>query len=109
MRRMPELVDRRYTLDPVAAVDQDFRVARKCRHIARYRDHHGNLADRKLLRLRLRAMARRIEHDRVVVAQLLRHQRPPEQVARLGLYWLQSGTRGRRLLQGCDRAGIAVE
>ena len=69
----------------------------------------GILLARELAGLRLRALARRIEHDGVEVAQLLRHQRAAEQVADLGLDRLQSGGRGRGLLQRRHRAGIAVE
>jgi len=38
-----------------------------------------------VLRLRLRALPRRVEYDRVVVAKLLGHQRTAEQVAGLSL------------------------
>ena len=86
--------------DGVTAVDQDICIAREGRDIAGHRDHHRNLARRQLLDLRLRALPRRIEHDGIVVAQFLRHQRTPEQIARLGLDRLQSGGRRRRLLQG---------
>src|SRR6478752_1392406 len=85
MRRMAELVDWRDALDFITTVDQYFRVAGKCRHVARYRDDHRNLAGRKLRDLRLSTLSRRIEHDRIVIAQFLRHQRTTEQIARLGL------------------------
>ncbi len=109
MRGMTELIDRRHALQPVAAVDQDTRVAGEGCGIARDRNHHADLACRELKALRLRALARRIEHDRIVVAQFLRHQRTPEQVARLGFQRLQPRRRGCRLLQCFDRAGIIVE
>ena len=99
MRGVAELVDRRDALDLVAAVDQDFRVARERRDVAGDRNHRRNPARRELARIcALRALPRRIEHDRIVVAQLLRHQRPAKQVARLGVDRLQSGRRGRSLL-----------
>ena len=101
MRRVAELIDRRHALEPVAAIDQDPRVARECRGIARHRDHDRHLARRELLRLRLRALPRRIEHHGVEVAQFLRHQRAAEQVARLGLDRLQPG---RRVAAFCSAA-----
>ena len=64
---------------------------------------------RRAADLRLRALPRRIEHDRIVVAQLLRHQRAPEQVAGLGLDRLQSARSRSRLSAAPHRAGIAVE
>src|SRR4051794_6652115 len=85
MRRVPELVHGSHALKGVAAIDQDPGVARKACNVAGYRNHHWNLAGGELAGLRLRALARRIEHDGVVVAQLLRHQRTPEQIADLGL------------------------
>src|SRR5450759_1398931 len=85
MRGVAKLVDRRHALKPVAAIDQDPRVTRKRCDIARHCDHYRNFAGRELLDLRLCALPRRIEYDCVKVAQLLRHQRTAEQVARLGL------------------------
>ena len=69
---MAELVDWRDAVDLVAAVDQDFGVARKGCDIAGDRDHRWNLAGRELGRDRLRALARRVEDNRVVIAQFLR-------------------------------------
>src|SRR5215212_4372785 len=85
MRRVPELVERSHALKGVAAIDEDPAVARKACYIAGYRNHHRNLAGGELAGLRLRALTRRIEHHGVIVAQLLRHQRTPEQIADLGL------------------------
>ena len=68
-----------------AAIDQDPGIARKRRDVAGDRHHGCDLASRELCYLRLRALTRRIEYDRIVVAQLLRHQRPAEQIARFGL------------------------
>ena len=85
MRRVAELIDRGHGFQPIAAVDQDPRVTGKGRRIAGDRNHHADLARRELQALRLRALARWIEHDRLVVAQLLSAQRTPEQVARFGL------------------------
>ena len=109
MRGVAELVDRGDAIEGIAACDQDARIAHECRHIARYRNDDGYLAGGQLVRLRLRALPRRIEHHGVIVAQFRRHQRPPEQVARLGLDRLQAGGRCRCLLQRRHRAGIAVE
>ena len=78
MRRVAELVDRRHAIDPVTAVDQNLRVARKRRDVARYRNHRRYLAGRKLRHLRLRALPWGIEYDRIVIAQFLRHQRAAE-------------------------------
>ena len=109
MRRVAELIDWRDAFDLVAAIDQDFGVARECRDVAGNRDHHRNFARRKLRRLRLRALPWRVEDNRIVVAQFLRHQRAAEQVARLGLDRLQSRGRCCGLLQRRHRTGIAVE
>ncbi len=78
MRRVAELVDRRDTADLVAAVDQAPRIAGKRRDIAGHRDHDRDLAGGKLFHLCLRALPWRIEHDGIVVAQFLRHQRAVE-------------------------------
>src|ERR1700739_3216226 len=99
MRRMTKLIDGRDALDAKAAVDQCPRVAREGRGVAGYSDHDRDFARRELLDLRLRALPRRVEHDGVVVAQFLRHQRTAEQVAGLGLDRLQAGRRCRWLLQ----------
>src|SRR5260370_33740280 len=85
MRGVAELIDRRDALYFIAAIDQNSRVACKGGDVARYRDHHWNLAGGELLGLRLRALPRRIEHHGFVVAQLLPPQRTPQQVTRLGL------------------------
>ena len=69
----------------------------------------GTLLAASCVATRLRALARRIEHDGIVVAQFLRHQRAAEQVARFGLHRLQAGGGGDGLLQRCHGAGIAVE
>jgi hypothetical protein len=98
MRGVAELVDWRDALDLVAAVDQDPGIARERRDIAGYRNHRGYPAGGELGHLRLRALTRRVEHHRIVIAQFLRHQRPAKQVARFRLDRLQSGRRGRCLL-----------
>src|SRR5215217_5247072 len=75
MRRIAELVDWRDGNQPIAAADQNACVARERRGIAR----HGDLA-----RLRLRALARRIEHHRVEGFQFIRRERTAKEVARFG-------------------------
>ena len=72
MGGMAELVDRRDRVEPIAAVDQDAGVAREGRRIARHRDDDGNGALGKLARLRLGALARRIEHHRVEALEFRR-------------------------------------
>ena len=62
MRRMPELVDRRYGLQVVAPIDEDARVTRKRRRAARHRDDDGNPAGCEVFALRLRALPGRIEY-----------------------------------------------
>src|SRR5260370_40991171 len=71
MRGMAELVDRPHAFDPVTAVDQNPRVARKRRGIARHCDHHANFAGRARLRFLPRAPARAIEYDRILSAPFL--------------------------------------
>src|ERR1700754_4602058 len=85
MRRVAELIDRGDGFEHVAAVDEYPRVAGEGRGIAGHRDDDADLAGGELLRLGLRALSWGIEHDGVEVAQLLRHQRTAEQVARFGL------------------------
>src|SRR5438046_1144356 len=63
MRGVAELVDRRDAFDPVAAVDQYPCIAREGRDVAGDGDHGRYLACRQLRGLRLRTLARRIEHD----------------------------------------------
>ena len=65
MGGMPELIDRRHRRQPIAAIDQNAGIAREGRRIARHRDDDGNGALGKLARLRLGALARRIEHHGV--------------------------------------------
>ena len=83
MSGMPELIHRRYRFEPIPAIEQQSGVAREGRRIARHRDDSGNGAFRKLARLRLGALTRRIEHQGIDALELLRHQRPAKQVARL--------------------------
>ena len=82
MRRMPELIDGRDALDFVTALDQDARVAGKGRDIAGYGDHERHFARRKPSGLRLRALPRRIEYDRIEIPQFFRDQWTAKQVAR---------------------------
>jgi hypothetical protein len=69
---MTKSVNRRDACDFIAAVDQSARMACKRCDVARYPDHDGNLASRELPDLRLRALPRRIEDHRVLVAQFVR-------------------------------------
>ena len=63
MGGMPELVHRCNRNQPIAAIDQQADIARKGRRIARHRDDDGHGALGKLARLRLGALARRVEHQ----------------------------------------------
>src|SRR5215467_2644152 len=83
MGRITELVDRCYFAEAVAAVDQDFRIARESGGIARHRDNDRDAAFGKLPRLRLGALARWIEHDRFEAVDLLGDERTAKQVAPL--------------------------
>ena len=103
-----ELVDRRDYFQLITALDQDLCVTRKGCGIARDRDNQGHRALGKLLRLRLRALPRRIEDDGIEATQLGRYQRPSEEIALLGVYRPQSG-RARRLGECRDCAFVAVD
>src|SRR5581483_3181006 len=83
MRRVAELVDGRYGLEPVATIDQQAGVASEGGGVAGDSDDNRNLACSEFLGLRLRALARRVEHHAIELAQLLRQQGAAEQVARL--------------------------
>ena len=109
MRRVAELIDRRDRREPVAAVDQKAHVARERRRIARHRDDDRHAARGELARLRLRALARRIEHDGVEVVELRRTKRILEQIAPLDLDRLEAGGgRGGALERG-ERRFVVVD
>src|SRR5262245_59174575 len=108
MRSVTELVDRRDLSDPVAAFDQDLRVAREGCGVAGAADDERNAALRQLLRLRERALAWWVEHDCVELVQFRRQQRAAEQVARLGLERLQALRHVRCLAKRIDRAGLGI-
>lgn len=105
---MAELVHRHHVLDLVTTIDQEPRIAGEGRGVAGHGDHHRHLARGELQGLRLRALTRGIEHHGVEVAQLLRHQRAAEQVARLAPDRLQAG-RARGFRECGDRAGVVVK
>ena len=104
---MSELIDRHDGIDLVTAVDQKPRVAGERCDVAGDRDHDGHHARGELERLCLCALARRIEHHGIEIAQLRWHQRTAEQVTRLAPDRLQS-RRARRFRERGDRAGVAV-
>ena len=72
MGGMPELIHRRHRFQSIAAIDQQPDIAREGRGIARHRDDDGNGALGKLARLRLGALARRVEHQGIDALELLR-------------------------------------
>ena len=106
--RIAELVDRRDRADLVAAADQQRGVAREGGRIAGDRDHDRHRARRQLARLRLRALARRVEHHGVEAFQFSGDVRPAEQVALRDLHRLEAGGRCRRALERGDGAAVAV-
>src|SRR5580693_1464830 len=83
VRRIAELIDRRHRREPITAVDQKARVAGERRRIARHGNDDGDVALRKRARLRLRALARRIEQHRIEAIELFHHEWPAEQIALL--------------------------
>ena len=109
MRGIAKLIDRRDRAEPVTGLDQGCRIARKCRGIARYRNDHGHAARRQFARLRLCALARRIEDDRVEAFQLGRDQWPAEQVTPLGLDRLEALNRGSGALERGERGFVVVD
>src|SRR5262245_2002272 len=56
MRRITELVDRRHLHEPVAAIDENTRVAREGRGIARHGNDDRNCRGGERIRLCLRAL-----------------------------------------------------
>src|ERR1700730_17643078 len=78
-----ELIDRRYLAEAVAAVDQDFGIACEGGGVARHRHDDRDAALGEFAHLRLRALARRIEHHRVEAIEFLGDERTAEQVAPL--------------------------
>ena len=104
-----KLVDGRDRVDPIAARDQGFCVARECRGVAGDIDDAFDFRTRELLRLRLRALARRIEDDGVEGRKLGREQGPAEKIARLRLERFEPLRVTGGFRQGRDRGGIGVE
>ncbi len=90
MRRVAELIHRRDAVELKAAVEKDARIAGEGGWIARRSHHLSDLARGELLRLALRTLSRRIEHDAVNVPQFLRHQRTAKQIAGFGFDRLQA-------------------
>src|SRR5258708_38444094 len=79
MRRIAKLIDRCCARQPIAAVEQQPGVANECRDVARHRDHQRHLRGGKLARLRVGALAWRIEHHGADALQLLWHEWTAEQ------------------------------
>ncbi len=83
MRGKAELVKRRDGLQAKAALDEQTRVAREGRRVARDGDDERQGARGEFARLRLRPGARRIEQGAVERGQLFGHEWSAEQVPRL--------------------------
>src|SRR5262245_61416606 len=109
MRRITELIDRRDAREPVAAIDQNARVARKGRGIAGYGDHERYARRGERARLRLGTLARWVEYDGVEAFELACHQRAAEEVARLRRNRLQSWSSRGGPAQRRDCGSIAVD
>src|ERR1051326_7766819 len=84
VRRVAELVDRGDLIEPVAALDENARVAREGRGVARHRDDERHLRTGEPLRLRERALARRIEHDGVERLEFRLPQMPAKKIVARG-------------------------
>ncbi len=78
-----KLVDRGHARDAIAALREDGEVARQRQRIAADGNDLLDCAARQFLALELRAGARRIEHDGVLILDFACHQRPAEKVALL--------------------------
>ena len=109
MRGVAELVHRRHLGRPVAAGDQNPRIAGKGRRVARHRNDLRDAAVREFARLRLGALARRIEDDGVERRQFLRHQGAAEEVEASCLDRLEAARRGGRPAQCVERVLVIVD
>src|SRR5262249_61767612 len=76
-----DLTDRRPSAEAIPAVDQDLGIAREGGWVARHRHDDRNAALGKLARLRLGALAWRIEYHGVEPREFLGDERTAEQVA----------------------------
>ncbi len=108
MERIAELIDRRDAHELVAAVDQNARVACERRRIAGHRNHDRHGAFDQFARLRLGALARRIEHDGVEALEFRGHEGTAKQVAHLRFHRLQAAGVRRRARQRLDRALLDI-
>ena len=66
-----KLIDRRHLAEAIAAIDQDFGIAREGGGVARRRDDHRDAALGKFACLRFGALARWIEHHRIEAVEFL--------------------------------------
>jgi len=103
VRRIAELVDRRDARQAIAAIDEYSGVADERRRIARDGDHQRDAACGERLRLRLSALARRIEHNAVVASQLTGQERAAEQIAHVRFDRLEPRRDRRGAGERCDR------
>jgi len=109
MRGVAELVDRRDLDEPIAGADEFAGVAGERGGIAGHRDNARNLARRQRARLRLCALAWRIEDDGVEALDLRRSERPPEEVARLDVDRLEAGGSRRTALERGERGFVVID
>ena len=109
MWRMPELIDRRNPLQRIAAIDEQFRVAREGLRIARDADDERNVRCGEFLRLRFGAGARRIEDDSVEGGEFGALQRAPKQVARFCRDAFQAMRVPRGPRQGGERRAVVFD
>jgi uncharacterized protein (DUF2235 family) len=103
-----ELIDRRHLAEAIAAVDQDFGVARECRGVARHRHDGGHAALGEFARLRFGALARWIEHHCIEAGKFLGDKRAAEQVAPLRRNRLETAGGSAGTAQRVDGVGVAV-
>ena len=108
MRGVFELIHRRHGRQLVTAIDQDFGIAREGRGIAGHRDHQRHLALCQFARLRVRALARRIEDHGVEAFQFRRGERAAEEIALLHRDGFEA-RRTRRLREGFERGRVGVD
>ena len=108
MGRVPELIDRRDRLEPVAAGREGRRVPGEGAGVAGDADHQRDPGGGELPGLGFGARPGRIEHHRVEGVQLDRQQRPAEQVAALDGDPSQARGRAGGPVEGCAALAAAT-
>ena len=108
MRGVFELIHRRHGRQLVTAIDQDFGIAREGRGIAGHRDHQRHLALCQFARLRVRALARRIENHGVEALQFRRGERAAEEIALLHRDGFET-RRMRGLSKRLERGRVGID